>query len=346
MQIWTGIGIWAAGALGDDHAYYALGRRLEETARAQGAVPALSNALIYTGTSELFAGAIGRARALFAERQAIEEGLGDDCRIGEILVLAWQGQATETRARAAAEAKAATGRGLGWKLVFLEYALVVLELGLGRYAEALASAPYGYADNVIVSAFALPDLIEAAVRSGQATVAEDTLEQVARQAAASPTPLALGLLARSRAMLADGPGAETLYQEAMAHLRQARGVSHLARAHLLYGEWLRRNRRRRDAREHLQAAQGMFESIGAGGFAERARLELTATGQTARKRIPGHHVELTPQELQVAVLAAAGSTNPEIATHLFISPRRSTTTWGRSSASSAWPRAASSPGFR
>jgi DNA-binding CsgD family transcriptional regulator len=321
LQIWTGIGIWAAGALGDDHAYHALGRQLEETSRAQGAVPALSNALIYTGTSELFAGAIGRARALFAEREAIEEALGDNCGVGEILVLAWQGLATGTRARAAAEAKAATGRGLGWKLVFLEYALVVLELGLGRYAEALASAPYGFEDNVIVSAFALPDLIEAAVRSGQAAVAGDTLERVARRAAASPTPLALGLLARSRAMLTDGPGAESLYQEAIAHLRQARGVSHLARAHLLYGEWLRRNRRRGDAREHLQAAHGMFGAMGAGGFAERARLELAATGQTARKRIPGHHAELTPQELQVAVLAAARSTNPEIAAHLFISPK-------------------------
>jgi DNA-binding CsgD family transcriptional regulator len=174
---------------------------------------------------------------------------------------------------------------------------------------------------VIVSAFALPDLIEAAVRCGQATFAQDTLDRVARRAAASPTPLALGLLSRSRAMLTDGPGAEHYYQEAIAHLRQARGVSHLARAHLLYGEWLRRNRRRRDAREHLQAAHTMFEAMGAGAFAERARLELTATGQTAHKRIPGHRAELTPQEVQVAVLAAAGATNPEIATQLFISPK-------------------------
>jgi DNA-binding CsgD family transcriptional regulator len=320
LQIWTGIGCWAAGALGDDHALYSLGKQLEETARKHGAVPALSNALLFTGTSELFAGALGRARELFTEREAIEEALGDNCRVGEVLLLAWQGH-TGTRAKAAAEADAATGRGLGWKLVFLEYALVVLELGLGRYAQALASAPYGYADNVIVNAFALPDLIEASVRCGQRASAQDALDRVARRTAASPTPLALGLLARSRAMLTDGPAAESEYQDAIAHLRQARGVSHLARAHLLYGEWLRRNKRRRDAREHLQAAHTMFETMGAGAFAERARLELAATGQTARKRIPGQQAELTPQELQVAVLAAAGSTNPEIAAHLFISPK-------------------------
>ncbi len=320
LQIWTGIGCWAAGALGDDHALYSLSRRLEEAAREHGAVPALSNALLLTGVSELFAGTLGRARALWTERAAIEEALGDNCRLGEVLLLAWQGH-TGTRANAAAEADAATQRGLGWKLVYLEYALVVLELGLGRYAQALASAPSGYADNVIVSAFALPDLIEAAVRSGERAFAQDALDRVARRAAASPTPLALGLLARSRAMLTDGPDAETGYQEAIAHLLQARGESHLARAHLLYGEWLRRNRRRRDAREHLQAAHTMFETMGASAFAERARLELTATGQTARKRIPGYHAELTPQELRVAALAAAGSTNPEIAAQLFISPK-------------------------
>jgi DNA-binding CsgD family transcriptional regulator len=321
LLTWTGIGCWAAGALGDDHALYSLGSRLEESAREHGAVPALSNALLFTGTSELFAGALDRARALFTERAAIEETLGGSFGLGEVLLLAWAGNATGTRAKAAAVAAAATEHGLGWQFPFLEYALVVLELGLGRYAEALGSAPYRYGDNVIVSTFALPDLIEAAVRSGQRAFARDALDQVARRAAASPTPLARGLLARSRALLADGPDAESEYQEAITQLGRARGTSHLARAHLLYGEWLRRNRRRRDAREHLEAAYQAFEAMGAGAFAERARLELTASGQTAHKRVPGHHAELTPQELQVAVLAAAGSTNPEIAAHLFISPK-------------------------
>ena len=317
----TEIGCWAAGALGDDHAFLSLASRLEKQARNQGAVPALSNALIFTGVSALFAGALGQARAHFTEREAIQEALGDDCGVGEVLVLAWQGQASDIRVQAAAAARAAAEHGLGWKLVWLEYALAVLELGLGHYEEALASAPHGYEENAILSAFALPDLIEAAVRCGQLTVARDVLDRVARRAAASPTPLTLGLLARSRALLADGPDAETLYQEAIAHLRQARGVSHLARAHLLYGEWLRRDKRRRDAREHLRTAHTMFETMGAGAFAERARRELAATGQTARTRPPGHNGGLTPQELHVAVLAAAGSTNPEIATQLFISPK-------------------------
>lgn len=321
LLTWTGIGCWAAGALGDDVALYSLGSRLEAQAREQGAVPALSNALIFTGTSELFAGALGRARALFTEREAIEEAREDDCGVGEVLVLAWQGQVRDTRTQAVAAARLATESGLGWKLVWLEYALAVLELGLGHYEQALASAPYGYDENVILSAFALPDLIEAAVRCGQLDFARDALDRVGRRAAASPTPLALGLLGRSRALLAEGPDAEPLYQEAITHLRHARGVSHLARTHLLYGEWLRRDKRRRDAREHLRAAHSMFETMGAGAFAERARLELAATGQTARKRTPGHNGDLTPQELQVAVLAAAGSTNPEIAAQLFISPK-------------------------
>jgi DNA-binding CsgD family transcriptional regulator len=237
------------------------------------------------------------------------------------MVLAWQGQVRDARTRVAAAVRSATERGLGWKLVYLEYALAVLELGQGHYEAALASAPHGYEENVILSCFALPDLIEAAVRCGELAFAGDALDRVGGRAAASPTPLALGLFARSRALLADGPAAEDSYREALAHLGHARGPGHLARAHLLYGEWLRREKRRRDAREHLRAAYDLFETMGAGGFAERARLELAATGETARKRDPGQQGDLTPQELQVTVLAAAGSTNLEIATQLFISPK-------------------------
>jgi DNA-binding CsgD family transcriptional regulator len=321
LLTWTGIGCWAAGALCDDGALYSLASRLEELARDQAAVPALSNALIFTGASELFAGDLGRARVLFTEREAIEGSRGEDCGVGEAMVLAWQGQVRDARTRVAAAVRSATERGLGWKLVYLEYALAVLELGQGHYEAALASAPHGYEENVILSSFALPDLIEAAVRCGELSFAMDALDRVGSRAFASPTPLALGLFARSRALLADGPAAEDSYQEALAHLGHARGPGHLARAHLLYGEWLRREKRRRDAREHLRAAYDLFETMGAGGFAERARLELAATGETARKRAPGQQGALTPQEFQVTVLAAAGSTNLEIAAKLFISPK-------------------------
>jgi len=197
----------------------------------------------------------------------------------------------------------------------------VLALAMGRYEEALAAAPHGYEENMLVSTFALPDLIEAAVRCGERAAAEQALARVARRAAASPTPLMLGLLARSRALLGSGTGAEASYREAISHLQHARGRAHLARSELLYGEWLRREKRQRDAREHLQAAYGTFQEIGADAFAERARLELAATGQTARQPASSHGGGLTPQELQVATLAAAGFTNTEIASRLFISPK-------------------------
>jgi DNA-binding CsgD family transcriptional regulator len=317
----TGVGCTAAGALGDDHALYSLANWLEVQARNQGAVLPLSTALIFSGSSELFAGHFGQARARYAERGAIEAARGGSCEVGLALVLAWRGRAAEARAQAAAAARVAAEQGQGWKLVWLEYAHAVLALAMGRYEEVLAAVPHGYEENVLVSTFALPDLIEAAVRCGERAFAEQALARVARRAAASPTPLALGLLARSRALLGSEPGAETSYREAISCLQHARGRVHLARAELLYCEWPRRERRQRDAREHLQAAYGMFREIGADGFAERARLELAAAGQAARQPASSFRGGLTPQELQVATLAAAGSTNPEIATRLFISPK-------------------------
>ena len=317
----AGVGCTAAGALGDDHALYSLANWLEVQARDQGAVLPLSTALIFSGSSELFAGHLGQARARYAERGAIEAARGGSCEVGLALVLAWRGRAVEARAQAADAARVAAEQGHGWKLVWLEYGRAVLALAMGHYEEALAAAPRGYEENVLVSTFALPDLIEAAVRCGERASAEQALVRVARRAAASPTPLMLGLLARSRALLGSETDAEAFYREAISHLQHARGRVHLARAELLYGEWLRRQRRQRDAREHLQAAYDMFREIGADGFAERARLELAATGRTARQPASSHGGGLTPQELQVATLAAAGFTNPEIASRLFISPK-------------------------
>ena len=317
----TGVGCTAVGALGDDHALYSLANWLEVQARDQGAVLPLSTALIFSGSSELFAGHLDQARARFAERGAIEAAQGGSCEVGLALVLAWRGRTAEARAQAADAARVAAEQGHGWKLVWLEYAHAVLALAMGRYEETLAAAPHGYQENVLVSTFALPDLIEAAVRCGERASAEQALAHVARRAAASPTPLMLGLLARSRALLGSDTGAEAFYLEAIGYLQRARGRVHLARAELLYGEWLRRERRQRDAREHLQAAYGMFREIGADGFAERARLELAAAGGTVQQPASSHSGGLTPQELQVAALAAAGFTNLEIASRLFISPK-------------------------
>jgi len=281
----------------------------------------LSVALIFSTFSEVFAGHLGQAYALCTERAAIEAARGGSCEVGHALVLAWRGRAAEAHAAAAAAAQVAMEQGEGWKLAMLDYARAVLALGMGHYEEALAAAPHRFQENVMLRTFALPDLIEAAVRCGERETAEHALASVASRAAASPTPLMLGLLARSRALLGSENGTEALYRKAIGYLQQARGRVHLARVELVYGEWLRREKRQRDAREHLQAAYGTFREIGADGFAERARLELAAAGGTARPPASSRGGGLTPQELQVATLAAAGFTNLEIASRLFISPK-------------------------
>jgi DNA-binding CsgD family transcriptional regulator len=167
----------------------------------------------------------------------------------------------------------------------------------------------------------LTELVESAARTGRLDLAADALDRLAIKARASGTDWALGIEARSRALLSDGDSAEALYREAIEHLGRTRVRAELARAHLLYGEWLRRAGRRVDARRELKEAHEMFTSMGVAGFAERTRRELLATGATVRKRTVETRVELTPQEAQIAVLARDGLSNSEIAAQLFVSPR-------------------------
>jgi len=169
--------------------------------------------------------------------------------------------------------------------------------------------------------WALPELVEAAARAGDAGLASRALERLTRTTQPFDTDVALGIEARCRALLSDERAADGLYREAIDRLSRTRVRTDLARAHLLYGEWLRRERRRADAREHLRTAYGMFNAMGADGFAERARHELLATGETVRKRTDDTRDDLTPQEEHIARLAVAGRTNPEIGAELFISPR-------------------------
>jgi DNA-binding CsgD family transcriptional regulator len=317
--LWLGIGCWAAGAVGDDTSLQELATRLEHRARDTGALSALSNGLLFLAMSELLTGSLAAVRAHFTERAEIMAAVGRPSDVGELVVLAWQGREPEARAAAAAVTQYATGHGHGWMLAFADYALAVLELGLGNYRAALPGDPGNFRDNPFLGIVGFPDLIEAASRCGERAIAAEATAEFAARALSNATPIALGLLAMSQALLADDTDAEKLYQDAIEHLSQCRGNLRKARAHLLYGEWLRRQKRRLDARDQLRTAHEMFLQTGAEAFAERARAELAATGERARKRSNDTRRDLTPQEAQIALLASRGATNGEIAGRLFLS---------------------------
>jgi hypothetical protein len=219
----------------------------------------------------------------------------------------------------------------------------VLHNGLGHYHGAFAAAQWASArDDLGLYGWALTELIEVGTRTGQPEAAAAALKKLAERTSASGTERALGIEARSRALLYDGPAADALYREAIERLDRTRIRADLARAHLVYGEWLRREQWRVDAREHLRAAHDMFGWFGAAAFAERARRELQATGETVRKRTMDRRGPLSVQEAQAARLAAGGHTNPEIGAQLFISPGPRSTTCARCSPSSASAPAGSS----
>jgi ATP/maltotriose-dependent transcriptional regulator MalT len=197
----------------------------------------------------------------------------------------------------------------------------ILFNGLGKYEEALIAAEEAVRHDSFSPRFGIEELIEAAVRCGKPELAADAVERLSETTQASGTDWALGVEARTRALLAEGDAAEQLYREAIERLARTRIRTDLARAQLLYGEWLRREGRRVDAREQLRAAYEAFSGFGAEAFAERSRRELVATGETARRRTVETTFELTTQEALIARLAAEGYTNPEIGTQLFLSPR-------------------------
>jgi DNA-binding CsgD family transcriptional regulator len=216
-----------------------------------------------------------------------------------------------------------TPRGEGIGITVTEWANAVLYNGLGRYDEALAAAEQArqYPDELGLATWSLVELIEAAARTGQTERATGILRRLAESTSTAGTDWALGIEMRSRALLSGGEFAERLYREAILRLSRTRMGAELARAHLLYGEWLRRQNRRVDARKELRCSYEMLTAMGIEGFAERARRELLATGETVRKRTVETVVELTAQEAEIARLAADGHTNPEIGAKLFLSPR-------------------------
>ena len=235
---------------------------------------------------------------------------------------AHRGRQEEIACLTAACERDAAARGEGRAIAVGKYATAVLYNGLARYDDALAAARQAteYPEDLAFFTWGLLELIEAAVRCGEAELAADALVRLSETTTPSGTDWALGVEARSRALVTEGSAAEPLYREAIERLGRTRLRVYLARTQLLYGEWLRRERRRLDAREQLRTAHTSFTEFGMEAFAERARVELEATGEHARKRTVETLDDLTPQEAQICRLAAEGATNQEIAAKLFISP--------------------------
>ena len=258
------------------------------------------------------------------EQDTVQEAIGGDRSPGSRLALAaYRGHEAEVAQLDEATTRQAVARGDGQWVTLLHWSTAVLCNGLGRYDEAFAAAQLGaaYPAGQQVSSWALSELVEAAARSGRPEPAADALGRLAEMARACDTDWVLGVEARARAVVADPIGAEELHSHAIERLGRTRLRTELARAYLLYGEWLRREARRREAREQLRTAYGLFTDMGMEGFAERARRELAATGGTVRKAQPETRDELTAQELQIALLARDGLSNPEIGAQLFLSPR-------------------------
>ncbi len=324
---WLWLAARIARALADDAAWDELTARHLDLARRAGAFSILPAALTDRMVVELSSGRFGVATSLAAEADAVVEATGSPLAQRTPIMLAnWRGRNAEALALIEAREQEVLRRGEGLWVVANEWGSAQRYNGLGRYADALAAAERAAADpNGLApqSIWVLAELVEAAVRSGQVERATDPLAQLAELADAAGTDWALGTHARGAALLAEGAAAERLYREAIERLSRVHmgGSQALARAHLLYGEWLRREHRRVDAREQLRVAHTMLADMGAEAFAERARRELQATGETVRKRTVDTLDELTPQEAQVARLAADGQTNPEIGAQLFLSPR-------------------------
>jgi DNA-binding CsgD family transcriptional regulator len=302
--------------LWDDEAFIRIAGRLVDSARRTGAVVELPGAFGMATTAALLAGDFPAAASFIDQTDSMIAITGMvGAPHGKLALAAWQGR-TDAESGHVADGRAA---GLG----IPAYTAALLYNGLGRYEEALAAALRGseIARQLGYALWALPELAEAATRCARPDLAEQAVAQLAETAAVAGTEWGLGMVARSRALTREGQAAEDCYQEAIERLSRTRVVPHLARAHLLYGEWLRRGKRRSDARAQLRTASEMLTAMGADAFARRADRELAATGERIRKRDVGRVADLTPQETQIARLAGDGQSNQEIAEQLFISPR-------------------------
>jgi DNA-binding CsgD family transcriptional regulator len=316
----------AAGSLWDDQALLDITSRWLRLARRHGALTELLFALDFRGMADSLTGHLDLAADHWTEmRELMDAGQisGTPRPVGRFdgLLSALQGTTAQPAATGQAQIREATGRGQDGAADFGRYIAAIANLGAGQFQAAFDAASRVVRDDLAFPAeCALPELIEAAVRSGRRDEAASAFTVLAGRTGAAGTPWALGVRARCQALLADGNGAEEAYGEAISQLERSHAALDLARAHLLYGQWLRRAKRRIDARHQLRTAHAMFADIGADGFAGQAASELRASGERARSRTPETEPDLTPQEARVANLAADGATNSEIATQLFISP--------------------------
>jgi DNA-binding CsgD family transcriptional regulator len=320
---WTALPPIPSYVLWDDESWYAINARQLRLARQAGALARVPMGLITGAVIDAWSGETAKAAEATAEAEAIVEVTGTRLApYAAMLLVALQGRENDGLTLLESAITEAASVGQGFAVQWGQFVKAILYNGLGRYAAALVAAQLASDDphELFISSWALAELIEAASRSSDLAQAAHALERLEADAAVSGTDWALGIAARSRALLTDGDAAESLYREAIERLGRTLLRPELARAHLLYGEWLRRHHRRADARHQLRIAHEMFTGFGMEAFAERARVELEATGEHARKRAIPTVTQLTPQEAQVARLAVQGNTNREIAAQLFISP--------------------------
>jgi DNA-binding CsgD family transcriptional regulator len=320
----------AALHLWDDEHWDPLSVRYLQLARKAGALNELPLALSTRAMMLLFVGDLTTASTLIDEQSTVTEATGSKLApYAAMRLAAMRGREVEVSALIEVTKSEVSQRGEGIGVACAEWARATLQNGFGNYPEAMAAAELALYHQEYpgvrypgIANWAAGELIEAAVRSGKMETAAVATRWITEMTGASRTDWALGVEMRSRALLAEGENADGFYQAAIMHFGRSRVRTELARAHLIYGEWLRRERRRIDAREQLRTAHHMLETMGMAAFAERARRELVATGETARKRTAiTSTVELTAQETQIARLARDGLSNPEIGTRLFISAK-------------------------
>jgi DNA-binding CsgD family transcriptional regulator len=319
---WLSLALWAAADLWDDDMFLRLTTRELKRAREAGALTAIPLALSMLSYIHTISGDLAAAESLLDEIRAASEATGTPAQpYLAMWIAAMRGREAETRDLIRTAGDEAAVRGEGYATFVTEHVTAVLYNGLGRYSEALAALRRQTVDPQYRDRSPRPmaEVVEAAVRSGERQLASLALERLAETTSAAGTDWALGIEARSRALLSDGEAADALYRDAIERLSRTSVRVQLARAHLLYGEWLRRGRRRRDARQQLRTALEMFTSMGTQGFADRSQRELAATGERARKRSVETREDLTPQEAQIARLAGDGLSNAEIGARLFVS---------------------------